>query len=55
MNKEGYKKTELGYLPLDWDVKKLGYITNNVTIGLVKTMTAHYCEQGVPLIRNSNK
>ncbi len=54
MNKEGYKKTELGYLPLDWDVKKLGYITNNVTIGLVKTMTAHYCEQGVPLIRNSN-
>ncbi len=54
MNKEGYKKTELGYLPLDWDVKKLVYITNNVTIGLVKTMTAHYCEQGVPLIRNSN-
>ncbi len=54
MNKEGYKKTELGYLPLDWDVKKLGDITNNVTIGLVKTMTAHYCEQGVPLIRNSN-
>ena len=54
MNKEGYKKTELGYLPLDWDVKKLGEITNNVTIGLVKTMTAHYCEQGVPLIRNSN-
>ena len=54
MNKEGYKKTELGYLPLDWDVKKLGEIANNVTIGLVKTMTAHYCEQGVPLIRNSN-
>ena len=54
MNKEGYKKTELGYLPLDWDVKKLGEITNNVTIGLVKTMTAHYCEQDVPLIRNSN-
>src|SRR5690606_19017866 len=52
--REGYKMTELGEIPSEWEVKSLQQISKNVTIGLVTTMTKHYVENGVPLIRNSD-
>ena len=49
-----FKETEIGKIPTGWDVKRLNEICSKVTIGLVKTMTKFYVENGVPLIRNSN-
>lgn len=49
-----FKDTEVGRIPEDWEVKRLDEICENITIGLVKTMTKYYVEQGVPLIRNSD-
>ncbi|WP_242224699.1 restriction endonuclease subunit S [Bacillus cereus group sp. BfR-BA-01380] len=52
--REGYKSTEIGKIPIEWRVEKLSDVSRNVTIGLVKTMTAHYTDKGTPLIRNSD-
>lgn len=49
-----FKKTEVGEIPVEWEVKTLEEICFNITIGLVKTMTKNYVESGVPLIRNSD-
>ncbi|GMQ55883.1 restriction endonuclease subunit S [Vallitalea sediminicola] len=49
-----FKKTEVGEIPVEWEVNKLSKICTNITIGLVKTMTKNYVERGVPLIRNSD-
>jgi type I restriction enzyme, S subunit len=49
-----FKETELGEIPVEWEVRPLNEITRKVTIGLVTTMTKYYVENGVPLIRNSD-
>lgn len=48
------QKSILGKIPADWNISTIDAVSEKVTIGLVKTMTAHYTEKGVPLIRNSN-
>jgi type I restriction enzyme, S subunit len=49
-----FKKTELGEIPEGWEVYTLKSISENITIGLVTTMTKYYAENGVLLIRNSD-
>ena len=49
-----FKETEVGVIPKEWEVKLLKDISENITIGLVKTMTKYYVDNGVPLIRNSD-
>lgn len=49
-----FKKTEIGEIPEGWEVKRLEEICEDITIGMVKTMTKYYVNDGIPLIRNSD-
>jgi len=50
----GYKKTEIGIIPEDWDVKTLVEVTENVKVGLATSVTKYYRNKGIPIIRNLN-
>jgi type I restriction enzyme, S subunit len=54
--KPGYKQTELGVIPEDWDVKMLGSLTSLLTNGFVGTATSAYVgsEDGVLYIQGYN-
>ena len=45
---EGYKKTKVGIIPEDWEVKRLGEISNKITDGTHDTPKV--VEKGVPYI-----
>ena len=49
-----YKKSKLGWIPKEWEVDTIENISKRIWIGLVTTMTTHYVENGIPLIRNNN-
>jgi type I restriction enzyme S subunit len=51
---ELYKESELGWVPREWEVDTIEHVSNRIWVGLVTTMTTHYVDFGVPLIRNSN-
>lgn len=59
--RKGFKKTEVGVIPEDWEVTTLGEATSLVTNGFVGTATTHYTEgrdgvlyiQGYNVIANS--
>lgn len=44
--REGYKETEVGVIPEDWDVKPLGEITDIISGGTPKTIIKEYWENG---------
>lgn len=46
-------ETEIGRIPKDWEVKRLDQVCDKIFIGLVTSMTKHYSDEGVLLIRNS--
>jgi len=50
----GFKNTEIGIIPADWEINEIQNISQKIWIGLVTTMTSHYVENGIPLIRNNN-
>lgn len=50
--REGYKKTKLGYIPIDWDIKLLGELCNKITDGTHKT--PQYVLDGVKFISAKN-
>ena len=52
MIKDGYKKTSIGYIPLDWEVKKFKDITAILRCGLAST--PKYVEDGVPFLSAQN-
>lgn len=52
MIKDGYKKTSIGYIPLDWEVKKFKDITDILRCGLAST--PKYVEDGVPFLSAQN-
>ena len=54
--KKGYKQTEVGVIPVDWEVKTLGSITSLLTNGFVGTVTNFYSEtdDGVLYIQGYN-
>jgi len=49
-----YKESKLGWIPKEWEVDTIENISKRIWIGLVTTMTTHYVENGIPLIRNNN-
>jgi type I restriction enzyme S subunit len=51
---ELYKDSKLGWILKEWVVEIIENISKRIWIGLVTTMTTHYVENGVPLIRNNN-
>jgi len=50
----GYKQTEVGVIPEDWDVKPLAAITDKIMVGIASAATYAYRPNGVPLFRNQN-
>ena len=53
---EGFKNTDVGVIPADWEVKELSEITMLMTNGFVGTATTHYTnsENGVLYIQGFN-
>lgn len=47
--KEGYKRTEIGIMPVDWNIDKLSNLTDKITDGTHKTPI--YVEEGIPFLR----
>jgi type I restriction enzyme S subunit len=54
--KAGYKQTDVGVIPENWEVKTLGSITTLLTNGFVGTVTSFYVESddGVLYIQGYN-
>jgi type I restriction enzyme S subunit len=53
--KKGYKQTEVGVIPEDWDVKRLKEISPSQSVGLVINPSTYYSPSGtVPLLVGSN-
>ncbi len=52
--KPGYKQTEVGVIPKDWETKPCSRLSSLITVGIVVRPTQYYCEQGVPALRSAN-
>lgn len=52
--KAGYKQTEVGIIPEDWDVKPLSLIADKIMVGIASAATHAYRDKGVPMFRNQN-
>ncbi|HEX8775260.1 MAG TPA: restriction endonuclease subunit S [Pyrinomonadaceae bacterium] len=53
--KEGYKQTDVGIIPEDWEVKPLKKISPRQSVGLVINPSSYYDDDGtVPLLVGSN-
>lgn len=53
---DGYKQTDVGIIPEDWDVEELGDLTTLLTNGFVGTATRHYTnsDNGILYIQGFN-
>lgn len=51
---EGYKKTEVGLIPEDWNVVPLMHISEKIMVGIASSATHAYRNKGIPLLRNQN-
>ena len=52
--KSGYKQTEIGVIPMDWDIKKLNNLSEKIMVGIASAATHAYRNSGVVLFRNQN-
>jgi len=53
--KPGYKQTEVGVIPADWDVRPLKKISPSQSVGLVVNPSSYFDERGtVPMLVGSN-
>jgi len=52
--KPGYKKTEVGVIPQDWEVKPLHELADKIMVGIASAATHAYRERGVVMFRNQN-
>jgi type I restriction enzyme S subunit len=52
--KPGYKQTEIGVIPEEWEVKPLSAITDKIMVGIASAATHAYRTTGVPMFRNQN-
>jgi type I restriction enzyme S subunit len=51
---EGYQQTEIGVIPLQWEVNTLESISDKVMVGIASAATHAYSKQGIILFRNQN-
>jgi type I restriction enzyme S subunit len=52
--KPGYKRTEVGFIPEEWEVRSLESLSEKMTVGIASAATHAYRAKGVPLLRNQN-
>src|SRR3954467_10652091 len=50
----GYKRTEVGVLPEDWEVKPLHTLSDKIMVGIASAATYAYRDRGIVLFRNQN-
>jgi type I restriction enzyme S subunit len=50
----GYKQTEAGVIPEDWDVAALADVSEKIMVGIASAATHAYRRHGIPLLRNQN-
>jgi type I restriction enzyme, S subunit len=51
---EGYKQTEVGVIPEDWNVKPLYDLSEKIMVGIASAATHAYRDRGIVLLRNQN-
>lgn len=54
MVKQGYKMTELGEVPVEWDVKSINGVSELVTNGFVGTASPFYTDNGISYLMSNN-
>ncbi len=52
--KAGYKQTEVGVIPEDWEVEPLHSLAEKIMVGIASAATHAYRKQGVVMFRNQN-
>ena len=52
--KAGYKQTEIGVIPQDWDVKPLDTLADKIMVGIASAATHAYRDRGIVMFRNQN-
>ena len=50
----GYKQTEVGVIPEDWEIKPLHALADKIMVGIASAATHAYRKQGVVMFRNQN-
>jgi type I restriction enzyme S subunit len=51
---KGYKQSELGQIPEDWETSLLGGVADKIMVGIASAATHAYCKSGIPMLRNQN-
>jgi type I restriction enzyme S subunit len=49
-----YKKSSLGWIPTEWNIKKCHEICEKITVGIVVRPVQYYVDEGVPALRSAN-
>jgi type I restriction enzyme S subunit len=52
--KPGYKQTEVGVIPEDWEVKPLHALADRIMVGIASAATHAYRDRGIVMFRNQN-
>ncbi|MHC1698819.1 MAG: restriction endonuclease subunit S [Geobacteraceae bacterium] len=52
--KSGYKKTEVGVIPEEWEVNSLVSLSEKIMVGIASAATHAYRDKGIVLLRNQN-
>jgi len=52
--KPGYKQTEVGVIPEDWETRPCSEISERIMVGIVIRPTQYYVSNGVPALRSAN-
>ncbi|MFZ4703109.1 MAG: restriction endonuclease subunit S [Candidatus Methylumidiphilus sp.] len=50
----GYKQTEVGVIPEDWEIKPLHARADKIMVGIASAATHAYRDRGIPMFRNQN-
>ncbi len=50
----GYRQTEVGVIPEDWEVASLSSVAEKIMVGIASAATHAYRTKGVPMFRNQN-
>jgi type I restriction enzyme S subunit len=52
--KPGYKQTEVGVIPEDWDIRPCSELSERITVGIVIRPAQYYVRGGIPAFRSAN-
>jgi type I restriction enzyme S subunit len=54
MLRPGYKRTEVGEIPEDWDAQPCEALSRLITVGIVVRPSQYYATTGIPALRSAN-